>query len=153
VDHIASKFRNVTLCDDVRDEMGNKKSLMGVISGDVLVPSLPATIQIAIYFEYVPDENEPESMNLSLRLFLDEISIASIGMQAHLTNRNPVTFVLPKGLATFEKPATFKVSVSVNNQPEEEILSKKILVSPSASATASPPPVQRSQPSSREKAS
>jgi hypothetical protein len=36
------KFYNVILCDDIREEIGNKKSLMGIFGGDVLVPRFPA---------------------------------------------------------------------------------------------------------------
>jgi len=34
----------VLYCDDIREEMGNKLSLMGVYANDLLVPKLPATI-------------------------------------------------------------------------------------------------------------
>lgn len=45
-----AKEELVVLCDDIRDETGNKKSLMGVYSNNVIFKSVPATLpRICLY--------------------------------------------------------------------------------------------------------
>jgi hypothetical protein len=39
-----SRYINTIFCDDIRQEMGNKQSLMGVYQSDLLVPNIPATL-------------------------------------------------------------------------------------------------------------
>lgn len=58
-------FRNVVVCEDVRDEVGNKRSLMGVFSGDITVQQFPAIVQLAVYLEYAPDKDDSEGLSLS----------------------------------------------------------------------------------------
>ena len=125
-----SKFRNVIFCDDVRDEMGNKKSLMGVVAGDLQVGEFPATIGFACYFEYFADADDGDSLKLEFRLLQDDAEIAKGGMQANIAATKRAHFVLPKGLVRFETPATFRMMISVNGQPEEEVLAKKIMMGP-----------------------
>ena len=109
-----SKFKNVILCEDVRDEVGNKKSLMGVISGDLHVASFPATIQTAVFFEYAADDSDGDKLSLRFRLMQDDVEIATGGMEADVSVIKRANFILPKGFVSFEKPATFKLLASVN---------------------------------------
>ncbi len=39
-----AKVELVVLCDDIRDEVGNKKSLMGVYSNNIILKGVPATL-------------------------------------------------------------------------------------------------------------
>jgi len=57
---VVGTFRNVVVCEDVRDEVGNKRSLMGVFSGDITVQQFPAIVQLAVYLEYAPDKDDSE---------------------------------------------------------------------------------------------
>jgi len=41
---IPSRYLNAAYCDDVRAEVGNKYSLMGVYQADLLVPAFPALL-------------------------------------------------------------------------------------------------------------
>lgn len=41
---ITQRFAHTIWCDDIRQEVGNKPSLMGVFAGGVLLPSLPAVL-------------------------------------------------------------------------------------------------------------
>lgn len=122
----ASKFRNVILCEDIRDETGNRKSLMGVLSGDILVATLPAVIQIALFFQYHPDKNDAEDISIAMRFVDDKIEMMKGKTEGKSTGI--ITVAIPKGVATFEKETTFRVLVSVNGGAEEEILTKKVLV-------------------------
>jgi hypothetical protein len=129
----ATKLRNVIVCEDIRDEIGNKKSLMGVLTGDILVPAFPATIQIAVFFEYLPDSNDSDHLSIGFRLLVGDGEIVNGGMQATISSKQTASFALPKALITFENETTFKMLVSVNGRPEEEILSRRIGKAPPTS--------------------
>lgn len=40
------------LCEDIRDEVGNKRSLIGVYGNEITVPKFPASFSIAFYLEF-----------------------------------------------------------------------------------------------------
>jgi hypothetical protein len=127
VTELSNKFRNVIFCEDIRDEVGNKKSLMGAIAGDVFVPAFPATIKIAIYFEYAPEPIERnQHLSIEFRLLQNDDEIAKGGMEATVQPNQSANFILPMALVTFEKEATFRMRAAVNGGPEQELLTKKI---------------------------
>jgi Family of unknown function (DUF6941) len=128
VSKIQTKFRNAILCEDIRDEVGNKKSLMGTISGDVLVREFPVTLRLAIYMEYVPEASDGDHLSVEFRLLQNETEIAKGKMESSVQPGLVSNFVLPMAFVTFEKEATFRMCASVNNGPEEEILSKKVMI-------------------------
>lgn len=47
----APKIRNALICDDVRQEVNGKHFLIGVYSGDILVPEFPAALALSAYLE------------------------------------------------------------------------------------------------------
>ena len=44
------KFKNLIICDDIRAEVGNKVSLMGVYAKDIFVPKFPYTFPKLCFF-------------------------------------------------------------------------------------------------------
>jgi hypothetical protein len=120
------KFYNVILCDDIREEIGNKKSLMGIFGGDVLVPRFPAQLRLAIFFQYLPEPNESGPTLIAFRLLQDEEEIAQGRIEATVQDSQPAGFVLPKAMIGFEKETALRMLASVNGGTEEEILNKKI---------------------------
>lgn len=127
-------FRNAILCEDIREEAGNKKSLMGVFGGDVTVPHFPANIRIAFYVEYTPPE-EGVSHTLEFVLLLDE-SIAAKGRVNVPAGNNLATVVIPQGTALFEKEGELVLKFGVGDDLVEA-LRKKVLLQ-GQMATASP---------------
>jgi hypothetical protein len=121
-------FRAVILCEDIRDEVGNKKSLMGVMTGDILVPAFPATLQIALFMEYRPSVPNELNASFEFRLLQNDLEIVKAGMSATIPAGQAANLVLPRALMTVEKEVTFRIRASVNNGPEEEIVSKRISV-------------------------
>jgi hypothetical protein len=55
-------------CDDIRVEMGNKHSLIGVYHGDVIIDSLPASLsKLCVWVTVVTDAGHPfEKLRISL---------------------------------------------------------------------------------------
>ena len=130
------KFRNVILCDDIRDEMGNKKSLMGVYSGDILVQNFPAAVQIAFYVDYVPAEDEAGEIPVQFRITQDGAEIAKAQIQAKIDKGPTVTLIIPKGVASFDKASTLGLYGKVYDEPEVMLLTKRILLISGSSPTA-----------------
>ncbi|HET9244674.1 MAG TPA: hypothetical protein VFO15_02615 [Xanthobacteraceae bacterium] len=124
------KFRNVILCEDIRDEVGAKRSLMGVFGGDIVVQSLPAQIQIAAYIEYIPDVSNGERVTFDIRMMRDDTEMMKAHAVAPMEHGKPATLILPRGLATFEKNCTLRLLIAVNGGAEIEILSKRIQQGP-----------------------
>jgi hypothetical protein len=125
-------FYNVILCDDIRDEIGNKKSLMGVLGGDILVAEFPATIQLAFFMQYLPSPEDGERLSIEFRLMQDDTEIVKGGISGVVTIGNENNFILPKAIILFEKETMFRMLVSVNGRAEEEILSKRITKIPAS---------------------
>jgi len=124
----AGTFRNVILCEDIRDEVGNKKSLMGVMAGGgINVASFPATIKVAVFLEYEPGAADGDHITADFRLLQGDTEIAKARFETAIP-QPPVVFVFPTGLMTCEKEGTFRMYVAINGRPEEELLSKNISV-------------------------
>jgi len=61
-------YVHVLWCDDIRQEVGNKPSLMGVFTGGLLVPMLPAALNRLSLQIYIctPIEWEPEKVSVEI---------------------------------------------------------------------------------------
>jgi hypothetical protein len=134
-----SKFRNAILCEDIRDEVGGKNSLMGVFSGDIVVPSFPAQVNVAFFLQYFADDSDGAHISAKLRLMQDDLEMVNFIMEADRPLGQTATFILPRGVAALDKAGTLRILISVNGAPEEEVLRKQILSSVSSIVTTQPP--------------
>jgi hypothetical protein len=124
------QFRNVILCDDIREEAGNKKSLMGVFAGDIQVPAFPANIHLAIYAEYV-NEGPSEEVTFELRLFQDETEIVKFDARAKLPVGAVGILAVPRAIVLFEKACTLRlVAGKPGTADRREIVSKTVSLPP-----------------------
>jgi hypothetical protein len=123
-------FRNVNLCEDVRNETGNKKSLMGVFSGDILVAEFPAQLRVAFYAEYVPQAGTTEH-KLSLILSLGKEPV-TIEVVLNTPNGQVAIIVVPQGIATFKEPSDLTLSTMCQGETEV-LLHKRVMLMPSSS--------------------
>ena len=122
------KFRNVIVCEDVREELGGKRSLMGVFPGDIVVPQFPAKLRVSIYIEYIGDETESGDLSLGFRFLMDDVEVAKgVGTMPVLPNHVGL-LIVPNGVISTANAAAFRILVTLNGGPEEELVSKKILL-------------------------
>lgn len=117
-------FRNTSLCEDIRDEIGNKKSLMGVFSGDILVSEFPARLRVAFYIEYIPHSGTSEH-ELSLLLAVGSQETITIQVLINTPADQVATLVVPQALALIEAPCELTLS-AVCNEEKEVILRKEV---------------------------
>lgn len=68
----------VVVCDDIRKEITSKDILIGAYGGGILVPYLPASLQIAIWIELTPAA--PGRVELDIRITLPGVQKAAIGL-------------------------------------------------------------------------
>jgi hypothetical protein len=131
---IHSEFRNVIVCEDVREEIGNKKSLMGLLSGDILVPQFPAQIKLAFYIEYLPPKDVVAERDLEFIIVLGDNSPISgkvrIGPVQDVAN-----IVIPSALAKFKEPGDIILYVRLGDDMRE--LTRKPVRLPNANETLS----------------
>jgi hypothetical protein len=111
-------FRNASMCEDVRDEVGNKKSLMGVFSGDVVVPVFPARIRLAFYAEYLP-RADAEAHELTFSIGIASTEAGSATMTIPPAPGQVATLILPQGIAQLEAPGDIVLSVSCKGETTE----------------------------------
>ena len=125
--HSLDNLRSVILCDDVRAEVGNKWSVMGVIGGDVLVPDFPAMINIAFFMQYYPSPDEEGAIRLHVRLLQDDEEIVKGRLDGVIPKTGTMQFVLQRALVRFDKESSFRMMMSLEGGEEREVLSRRII--------------------------
>lgn len=63
-----NRYAHCHFCDDVRYEIGNKTSLIGLYSGEMLVPSVPTVIPKLCFFVQCATDVEKPIQVLTLRV-------------------------------------------------------------------------------------
>ncbi|WP_282608966.1 hypothetical protein [Pelagibius sp. Alg239-R121] len=77
------RFRNVLLCDDIRQEISNKLILIGVYTGHIVLSEFPANIRLAVYAEFKPRELTVEDVQLRYKLDGKLLATISGRVEAH----------------------------------------------------------------------
>ena len=130
------KVINAVLCEDVRQEIGNKRSLMGAFSGDIIAAEMPAHIQLALYVDFKRN-NPDEEVALDVAFLVDDSQI--VKFRAKLERGSEcATLVIPKGIVQFDKDGVFSVKITPDNQKEEEILRKVVMAAKKGPTSSSP---------------
>ena len=121
------RFRSVVVCEDIRDELGNKKSLMGVIGGDIRVAELPAAVRFAVYMEYVPGPTTPgQRLKMEFWLMQGDSQLARGAFDVLIPKEKSINFVLPAGVVAFDKPSTLRLLVAIDGGSQQEVVNKKV---------------------------
>lgn len=111
-------FRNTSICEDVRDEVGNKKSLMGVFSGDLIVTEFPARLRVAFYAEYIPKDGTGEH-ELGISLSLGDVQAATTKIIVSSPPGQVAVLILPQGIAEFDAPGELVLRASCEGETAE----------------------------------
>ena len=84
----AERFIVVQYCDDIRQEVGNKLSLMGCYSGDLLVEKLPAVLpKLCVQIKVITPRDLPFE-KIVLRAFLNEDQVGELEVPVQDINRS-----------------------------------------------------------------
>src|SRR5450830_483454 len=81
---IEQRWVHAIWCDDVRHEIGNKPSFMGVYTGDLVIPARPAILtRLAVYVSLGTPMDQPfKHLTIRIEKNDDPKSIAAIGIPA-----------------------------------------------------------------------
>lgn len=131
------KFTNVILCEDVREETGGKRSLMGVFTGHVVVPHFPATIQLASFLQFDLEPDFTGELSFEVSIFQGDQNVAKGKLIANVAgHETSATFIIPKALVTFDQPSIYRLVVTADGA-EQEVMSKKIILGEAIQTTES----------------
>ena len=115
------------VCEDVREEVGKKLSLMGVFSGDIIVAEMPATVRIAFYFAI--HANKPGTYNMKVRFLLDD-SAEPVFQGDGTINVDPGNkignLVFPNGFMQFKEDTNLRVQLAAKEENWVEVISKRV---------------------------
>jgi hypothetical protein len=120
----AEDFSSVVLCEDVRHEVTDKLIMIGVFSGDIIVPAFPVTIQLSAWAELRSAPIGTTVVNLRIGLTDKPWVIASITLENQVDAR-PISFVVPPLQVFIEKDCEFILQVQ-NGEEYEDLRRKKI---------------------------
>ena len=114
-----TRHLEVIFCDDIREELGNKLSFMGVYSADMTVPVVPIILNnLCIVVRAITENSDPfESLKVSVFQGDDSVELISTGQivlpDANLdSNKSPLQVIqLTFMLSPFQidKEATIRV--------------------------------------------
>lgn len=126
----------VVSCEDVREEIGNKFSLVGVINGDILTPVFPSVVKIAFFGSIVSKTGNP--VELEMRILVNGKMVGSAQTKfAFNEGGKTANLVLPQGLLNLPEPSDINLDLKIPNGDWMTLVAKKILLNP---ATASEQP-------------
>lgn len=113
----------VIFCEDVRQEAGNKWSILGVLSADILVPSLPATVRLALYVEGEVANAYDGPLNLRLRLEDQELLVAQGKLNAQ---KGIIVLPVPQLIVSIPNAGMLRVDMGPGADQWSEVAAKQV---------------------------
>ncbi len=134
------KLLNFIICDDIRNELGNKHSLMGVYDDSIefqVTPdnqnTWPKSLKVGIYAKVKTEDNE-EVFKFKIRMKYNEKETVLVNgalPQSKITPFNKIVISLVNGYFKFENPGNITFFLDFYNQKKELIatLSPELVIS------------------------
>lgn len=116
------------LCEDIRQELGNRQSLMGVYAGDILVVEFPATIRLTMFASL--KFREPGTYSAKLRVVIGKEKPNSADIQIEQSPSGPAVIMLPAGMLHLDEPSEFRVDIAVEGAKWQRLVATKVLLAP-----------------------
>lgn len=83
----ADRFLTATYCDDIRQEVGNKISLMGCYQGELVVPSAPLALPKLCVFISASTPNGRPFKTLAIRIAQEDAELARLDIPEDALNQ------------------------------------------------------------------
>lgn len=117
------------VCEEIRAELGNKHSALGIYSGDIIVHELPANIRIS--FMLIFDTLAPGTHRINIRMSLGRREVFGGTTSIDVKLNESATVVAPGGLLALDKESTsFRLTASVDGARRVTLAQKRIVFSP-----------------------
>lgn len=117
------RITSAIICDEVRFEVTNKLILLGVYTGDIIVPSFPAALSLSIYV--VIEDLALGEHQFELRLTGSDMR-AEVEGQVHVEAAGPVGLPTPQVSMQFRNAGTMTLDIKVNDGEWMKVLEKKV---------------------------
>lgn len=131
------RYITAILCDDIRQEMGNKYSLMGCYQGELVVPMAPAVLPKLCIFASIYTPKGKPFKSLMMRVVQDDdkelarIEIQDEGLVVESQNhdesatRKIISTAIVFAPFAIEKPSTLRIKAMTE---EGEIIGPRFLI-------------------------
>jgi hypothetical protein len=128
---------NAVVCENIRQELYGKHSLLGVFSGDVLIDRIDAVLSIAIYIELFAIN--VGKIDLELIISYDNVDLVKVTSEFDYQDvRNPAIIASPVIQIKLERASIIVVTAKCNGQTKR-ILEKRVREGGSFTASATAP--------------
>lgn len=116
---------SVLVCDDVRKEITNKEILVGVYSGNIQVPAMPASILLSFWFEMVSKKTGPYELTLRIQ-FPNPNSKFEFRISGDVPEaRTPFSIFTPQGSFIIDREGELKIYGKLPGLDKFELLKSK----------------------------
>ena len=100
---------NCVICDDVRNEISNKETIVGVYNSGITVPSLPWTMSICLWFQVMWSGEGEMQLDIAV-LNPRQHEVGKIDGKAHAILQGHLSTLVFRGLfITFGMEGTYNI--------------------------------------------
>lgn len=121
---------SVLICEAIRLEANNKLAVLGVFSGGIVFPELPARMPICAFVELSCNEIGPVSIDF--RFTSPDGTSVSIRTEVELTDVGPFALPLPTMDLAINEIGRLKFDIRVDDKDWVALTEKEVLLSPPA---------------------
>lgn len=149
----ADRFLTATYCDDIRQELGNKLSLMGCYQGELIVSRVPVALpKLCVYASvWTPKEQPFKSLIIRIvqgddvelaRIELPQVGLAEAAqIRDETATRKAVSTAIAFAPFAIEKSTSLRL---VATTEEGEIIGPRLLIKVAPGQTLAVPPTAES---------
>lgn len=131
------RFLTATFCDDIRQEVGDKISLMGCYQGELVVPIMPIALpKLCVFVSMITPKEKPfKSLTLRIvqgddkelaRLEIPEAGLAEgMQIQDETATRNSISTAIVFSPFAIENPTSLRLLATTE---EGEIIGPRLLI-------------------------
>lgn len=124
------------LCEDVREEINNKHTLIGVYIGDVLISRIPGNMSIALFVEL--DVKKEGKQSIQLRLSGPGDHEAVLNADLNFIGVGSSTLKTPRIELLVDKEGIFRIDLSEDGETWINLIEKSVTLNPAPSASPQP---------------
>jgi len=129
------RFSAIVVCDEIRTENTGKDILIGVFSGDILVPSFPTVIGVAFWCEVENSEEDIGIKEYELRVGVEDGQALTFKANAIIRAAGTSVLKIPTVRTSVSGPTA--VSLELRDGDNWRVLkSKKVLLIEQQTATS-----------------
>lgn len=122
-----NSIRNAIICEDIRKEIGNKLTLVGVYSGDIIVGRFPADLWLAFYAEFLPSQSGKIPLQIEMLMGRHRKPLVRVEGAMIVEDASDVAVIaLPKFRANFPGPTAFTFRVALDDKKWQVALRKAV---------------------------